>query len=317
MEWPARAAGGNRSPVMGAPQILSLALCTFGIGGLAGAFVLARNAPGPAVPASDGAPKLARSLEALAADVDTMKLRVEKLENRPERAARFAERSERSDAAPLGEGTAAAHAPSAPEPKDPEAEKRAALAAATARLEPKFEALLRAGLPPKELAQLLKEAAAAGEDDAAIAAILALVDKNPNDAKTRYALAKAYCARVMREANPAGYEHWGGLALDAWQKAADLDPNYWEPRFERADYLTYYPESEGKTPEVISSLEDLIKLQGGSNSNPRYARTYAHLSRMYLRVGNRDKALQTLRDGLAIFPEDKELSGQLKVLKGD
>jgi len=68
---------------------------------------------------------------------------------------------------------------------------------------------------------------------------------------------------------------------------------------------------------VISSLEDLIKLQGGSNSNPRYARTYAHLSRMYLRVGNRDKALQAARDGLALFPDDKELAGQLKVSKGD
>src|SRR5262249_46319352 len=155
------------------------------------------------------------------------------------------------------------------------------------------------------------------EDDAAIAAMLALIDKNPNDAKARYALAKAYCARVMREANPEGYEHWGGLALDAWQKAADLDPNYCELAYQRAEYLTYYPESEGKTHEVISSLEGLIELRGGSNSKPRYARTYAHLSRMCLRVGNRDKALQAARDGLALFPDDKELAGQLKVLKGD
>jgi hypothetical protein len=66
---------------------------------------------------------------------------------------------------------------------------------------------------------------------------------------------------------------------------------------------------------VIASLEGLVALQGGSNSNPRFARTYAHLSRMYLRVGHRDKALQTLRDGLALFPDDKELAGQLKVLK--
>lgn len=301
---------------MRSPAIVSLALCTFGLGGLAGAFALAHGGSGPAVPAGDGGTKLARALEALAADVDTVKQRIEQLERQPQSAARFPERGERRDGA-AGDEIPAARATPAAERKDPEAEKRAALAAATARLEPKFEALLRAGLPAKELAQLLKEAVAAGEDDAAIAALLAIVDKNPNDAHTRYALAKAYYARVMRENTPAGFEKWGDLVLDAWQKAADLDPNYWEPRFERAEYLTYYPESEGRTPEVIASLEDLIKLQGGSNSNPRYARTYAHLSRMYLRLGNREKALQTLRDGIALFPDDKELSGQLKVLKGD
>jgi tetratricopeptide (TPR) repeat protein len=295
-------------------RVGSLVLCTFGLGGLAGAFAVARTATGPVVPEGDGAHELARSLEALAADVDTMRQRVMQLEQRPEGAARLPDRVERRDGARDGEAAAPRAAPP-PAPADPEREKRAALAAATARLEPEFEALLRAGLPAKELAQLLKEAAAAGEDDAAIAALLALVEKDPDDAKARYALAKAYCTRVMRESTPAGYEKWGDLALDAWQKAADLDPHYWEPRFERAEYLTYYPESEGRTPEVIASLEGLVTQQGGSNSNPRYARTYAHLSRMYLRVGNREKALQTLRDGLALFPEDKELSGQLKVLK--
>jgi tetratricopeptide (TPR) repeat protein len=297
-------------------RVGSLVLCTFGLGGLAGAFAVARTATRPAAPEGDGARRLARTLEALAADVDTMRQRVAQLEQRPEGAARLPDRVEQRAGArdAVRDGDAAAPR-AAPAPADPEAEKRAALAAATARLEPKFEALLRAGLPAKELAQLLREAAAAGEDDAAIAALLALVERDPDDAHARYALAKAYCTRVMRESTPAGYEKWGGLALDAWQKAADLDPHYWEPRFERAEYLTYYPESEGRTPEVIASLEGLVTLQGGSNSNPRFARTYAHLSRMYLRVGNRDKALQTLRDGLALFPEDPELSGQLKVLK--
>jgi len=299
-------------------RIGSLVLCTFGLGGLAGAFAVARTATGPIAPGGDGEHRLARSLEALAADFDTMRQRVLQLEQRPEGAARLPDRVEQREGARDGDA-AATHSAPTPEAKDPEAEKRAALAsalaAATARLEPKFEALLRAGLPAKELAQLLKEAAAAGEDDAAIAALLALVEKDPADAHARYALAKAYCTRVMRESTPAGYEKWGDLALDAWQKAADLDPQYWEPRFERAEYLTYYPESEGKTPEVIASLEGLVALQGGSNSNPRFARTYAHLSRMYLRVGHCDKALQTLRDGVAIFPDDKELAGQLKVLK--
>lgn len=36
---------------------------------------------------------------------------------------------------------------------------------------------------------------------------------------------------------------------------------------------------------------------------------------MYLRVGKRDKAIQTLRDGAALFPDDKELRKQLEPLQ--
>src|SRR5262249_44746223 len=139
---------------------------------------------------------------------------------------------------------------------------------------------------------------------------------DPDNSKAHYLLAKAYHARLMQESTPAGFQKWGELTLGAWQKAADLDPNYWEPRFERAEYLTYYPESEGRTPEVISDFEKLLAQQGGSNSNPRYARSYAHLSRMYLRVGQKDKAIQTLRDGLVIFPDDAELKKQLAAFDG-
>jgi hypothetical protein len=68
-------------------RVGSLVLCTFGLGGLAGAFAVARTATGPVAPEGDGARKLARSLEALAADVDTMRQRVAQLEQRPEGAA--------------------------------------------------------------------------------------------------------------------------------------------------------------------------------------------------------------------------------------
>jgi hypothetical protein len=36
---------------------------------------------------------------------------------------------------------------------------------------------------------------------------------------------------------------------------------------------------------------------------------------MYLRVGKRDKAIRTLRDGSALFPDDADLRKQLEVLE--
>ncbi len=154
-----------------------------------------------------------------------------------------------------------------------------------------------------------------GQQDAAVAALEALIEKNPRDSKLRYVLAKACYARLMLESTPAGYQKWGDLTVKGWDQAIELDPDYWEPRFERAEYYTYFPESEGKTPEVIGEFEKLIARQGGSTGNPRYSRSYAHLSRMYLRIGKRDKAIQTLKDGAALFPDDPELRKQLDVLQ--
>src|SRR5262249_50463707 len=106
-------------------RIGSLALCTFGLGGLAGAFTLSRGTSGPSVPAGDGEQRLARTLEALAADVDTMRRRVEQLEHRPEGAARLPD-GDVPRAGAAGDEEGPARAAPVPDPKDPEAEKRAA-----------------------------------------------------------------------------------------------------------------------------------------------------------------------------------------------
>jgi hypothetical protein len=49
-------------------------------------------------------------------------------------------------------------------------------------------------------------------------------------------------------------------------KASDLDPHYWEPRFERAEYLTYYPESEEDAGSDRLARGPRHALQGGSSS---------------------------------------------------
>ena len=289
----------------------SIVLATLGVGGFAGAFVAARTfAPEPTVDLAD--PELARSVAALASDVDEVKLRLATLEQRPATAERIETPPSR------GAASAAEPAPAVPPAlADPAAQKAAAVAAAAKELAPRFERLALDGVPPDELKTLLGEVAKRGEQDAAIAAVKALIEAHPRDPKLRYLLAKATYARLMLESTPAGYEKWGDLTVAAWDQALDLDPDYWEPRFERAEYFTYFPESEGKTPEVISEFEKLIAKQGGSIANPRFARSYAHLSRMYLRVGKRDKAIQLLRDGSALFPDDPELRKQLEVLRGN
>jgi tetratricopeptide (TPR) repeat protein len=292
---------------MRTPFLLCLVLAALGLGGFAGAVVAVNSAtPESAAAASD--PKVAQALSSLESDVGALRRRLETLETRPA----AAERSEPSRSDSAAKSTEPSNAPAQP---DPAAAKEAALLAATKQLAPKFEKLLADGIPADDLKALMSEVAKSGGYDAAVAVAKSLTEKNPTDAKAEYLLARACYARCMLESTPAGFEKWGGMALSAWEKSAELDANYWEPRFERAEYLTYYPESEGKTPEVISAFEKLIDQQGGSTRNPRFARSYAHLARMYLRVGQRDKAIRTLRDGSALFPDDQELQKQLEVLR--
>ncbi len=284
-----------------------IVLAALGIGGFAGA-VVAVNVSAPPLPAASD-PNLTQSLTAMASDLDGVKQRLASLELRPAIAERLESPAPRHDEAVVPP-------PTEPVPvADPAAEKAAAIAAAAKELGPKLERLLADGLPADELKKLLAEVSRASQQEGAIAAAEALVASHPNDPKAHHLLAKACYARCMLESTPAGFEKWGGMTLAAWEKASELDPNYWEPRFERAEYLTYYPESEGKTPEVISELEKLITQQGGTTTNPRFAKSYAHLSRMYLRIGNRDKALRALRDGAALFPRETELAKQLEVLE--
>ena len=294
--------------------LLSVVLSALGVGALAGAIAVAyASEPGEALAATS--PDLERSLARLADDVGDLKSRLESIERMPAPAPAMISREPIATAPNRrDEGDAAAAPPT--KPLDPEAEKEAAIAAAAKELTPELERLLLDGVPADALRKLFGEIGKNGQYDGAIAAAQALVEKSPNDPKARYLLAKAYFARCMLESTPAGFEKCGSLTLASWEKASELDPGYWEPRFERAEYLTYYPESEGKTPEVISEFERLIGDQGGANTNPRFAKSYAHLSRMYLRVGKRDKALQTLRNGVALFPEDKDLKKQLEVLEG-
>jgi len=289
-------------------------LAALGVGGFVGSIVASSGAT-PDVAAAAADPALVRSLNDLTTEVAIVKSRLETLELRPA-VAPAVDPADRAHRGATREAEArAAIAPEPQKPVDPAAEKAAAVAAAAKELSPQLEKLLAAGVPADDLRTLLAGINQSGSQEGAIAAAQALVEKNPNDPKAHYVLAKACYARCMLESTPAGFEKWGGMTLAAWEKSSEIDPNYWEPRFERAEYLTYYPESEGKTPEVITAFEDLIKQQGGSSSNPRYAKSYAHLSRMYLRVGDREQAIRTLRDGVALFPKDSELQKQLAVLE--
>lgn len=288
---------------MRTPFLIGILLAAAVLGGLSGSLAAVWRQPTTVPPASDE-PLLAKSLSELAIDLGGLSRRVEALERAPATV-------ERHDLSPTIEERASEPPPAAERSEDPPRETQDPEDPAIAKLTPQLEELLRRGASEEDMQELLGRVQEAGWQDAAIAALQSLIERDPTNPQAHYLLAKAFYARLMLASSPAGYQEWGDKTMSAWERALELDPEYWEARFERTEYLTYFPESEGKTPEVIADLERLIAQPNRAEGDPRRARAYAHLARMYLRVGKRDKAIQTLRDGCARYPEDTDLQQQL------
>ena len=249
------------------------------------AILVARNRPA-VTPARDADPGLARLHGAL----ESLRLRIDALE----RSTAEDSPPQRADGRPI----------TAPQGEAPSGDVASTMAS-----------LLDKGLPREEMEGFLKAVRKTKAQGAFLKAAEERVASHSGDAKGQYLLARALIEQLMVDPTYEGKDRLGNRALAEYDKALVLDPRYWEPRFEKAESLTYYPESLGRTPEAIREFEALLALQGKSNHDPRYAATYSHLGRMYLRIGKSERALKTVQEGIGLFPEDEDLRAQLEVLQ--
>jgi tetratricopeptide (TPR) repeat protein len=285
---------------------LSLLPMTCGLvggAGLTAAILMASSAQ-----TAEPLPRLEQSLARVERDVDSLAERVGELERRGHAGSQTRDPSSR---APLPSAPAQSAESSMVASTDSPAATPGSDALAQLLLETAASGYTREAR--KKLFDLVRRS---GAQQAAVEAIKAHVQANASSAPAHYLLAQAYYQQIMTESTPARMEALGNLVLSEYDAALELDSRYWEPRSDKATYLSYYPETEGKTPEAIREFETLLAQQSGSNKDPRYANTYLQLARLYVRVGKRDQAVTLLRDGLALFPDQVELRQQLETMEG-
>jgi len=205
--------------------------------------------------------------------------------------------------------------PDVPPPESGDPPKGPSKANPETELDRLLQELFEKGVLSEATEQLLESVRKRKEQQAFLKAIRRRLSLHPDDAKAHYLHARALIELLMTEPSYAGKDELGNQALAAYDRAIALDPRYWEPRFEKAESLTYYPESLGKTPEAIRELEALLALQAGSNQAARFAKPYAHLARMYLRIGKTEQALRIVEEGVRLFPNDEDLRSQLEILQ--
>lgn len=167
-----------------------------------------------------------------------------------------------------------------------------------------------------EKMRIWKELFESGLGDQVLAEFEARAERDPNDPDARVDLAEAYLQKLFTVTSGPEMGVWGAKADKAYDAALALDPNHWEARFGKAVALSNWPPFLGKQPEAIKNFEQLIEQQSTAPKSPKFASTHLILGNMYLQSGQKEKALTTWQNGLALYPENEALRKQIELSGG-
>ncbi|NUN50576.1 MAG: tetratricopeptide repeat protein [Candidatus Brocadiae bacterium] len=277
--------------------VVSLLCGLLGGAGLTAALLANRQSADPVAAAPD--PRL-ETVTKLETEVAALRGRIEALEKH--RAA--AEIAGGQGTAPSG-GTGTATSP------DPALSAKTKPGSSAEELAAAIEQVIAAGYSQEAIAAFLEKVRKDKSQGAIQAALRAFLERDPRNAQAHYLLARAYVDELMTSKSYADMERLGELCMKEYGAALDINPTYWEPRFERAISYTFYPEQLGMLPHAVRDFETLVAQQNRSNADPRFAETYSNLARVYVRTGKPEKAKAALKDALTLFPENKSLQQQL------
>jgi tetratricopeptide (TPR) repeat protein len=167
----------------------------------------------------------------------------------------------------------------------------------------------------EEQERFWKHARSSGMLDDMVKEFEGAVEDDPEDVEARMDLSRSYVAKVLTV--PVGPERgtWAMKAETQWQEVLARDPEHWEAQFSLGVSWSQWPDLFNKTPDAIKAYERAREIQEAGDPQPLHAQTYLHLSRLYLKQGNAEKAQQALEQGLERHPGDQQLAETLKSMQ--
>lgn len=278
---------------------LPLILIAAVVGGAAGAaittFTTASN-PAPALAAPPAAQVDTARLDELANSQARLESALREI-----RAATddLAARAQREVVAAPAAAPAPAEASTAVDPSAGEREREASVAA--------FLAELAAADDSDEQAAIWQRAAKEGLTDALVAHFEQQASADPTNPAKRVDLGNAYLQKVFTAGGGPMAGVWAVKADKAFDAALEIDPQHWEARFTKAVSLSFWPPALGKQAMAIQEFETLLGQQSAGAPRPEHAQTYLFLGNVHQGSGSIQKALETWRRGLELFPDNEEL----------
>jgi tetratricopeptide (TPR) repeat protein len=151
--------------------------------------------------------------------------------------------------------------------------------------------------------------------DEALAYFREQAELNPDDAEAQFALGGAYLQAIQVTENDMLKGQLATGADKAFDAVLELDENHLDARRAKAISLSFWPPIFGKTNEAKQQFETLIAKQLQTDPSPEHAEAYLWLGNLHLQTGDPEAAKQVWADGLSLFPDNAELSGQLDTSK--
>lgn len=282
---------------------------------VAASYVVVRISAAPPVAASQAAPDELSRLASLVAGLDS---RQESISKSLEDLRAKVDSDTRGEArVPVGEIEAAvARALGNPASVAP-VEKKLAVEAAPVTARSFLDQLLAEDLSEEQTEAIWKAASDAGQFDALVALFEERAKANPDSPDAQLDLGMAYLQKVFKAGNGPEAGTWAMKADSSFDAALAVDDQHWDARFAKAISLSFWPPVFGKQTEAIKHFEILIDQQGNLPSDPDHAQTWLLLGNMYQQLGKADQALATWQKGLALFPDNAQLSQQISNGQGN
>ncbi|MFN0006427.1 MAG: tetratricopeptide repeat protein [Planctomycetota bacterium] len=218
---------------------------------------------------------------------------------------------------PVGEIEAAVARAMASPPAVAPVEKAPVAAAAPRTAQSFLDQLLNEDLSEDQTEAIWKAASEAGQFDALVALFEERAKADPENADAQLDLGMAYLQKVFKAGGGPEAGTWAIKADKSFDAALAVNDQHWDARFAKAISLSFWPPVFGKQTEAIKHFEILIDQQRNLPSDPNHAQTWLLLGNMYQQLGKADQALATWQKGLALFPDNTQLSQQISNGQGN
>lgn len=146
---------------------------------------------------------------------------------------------------------------------------------------------------------------AAGEYDRCLEFFEKLVAEHPEAPNLRMNYGFAHVDKIPVE-GAITQVILANTALTHFSKALELEET-WLGRYTRGNSYLYWPAIFGRTQLGIDDLNRAIEMARTAKRKPYHGRAWAALGDGYWRLEDYDKARETYREGLALYPESPEL----------
>jgi tetratricopeptide (TPR) repeat protein len=166
-----------------------------------------------------------------------------------------------------------------------------------------------------QMSELWEILPASGLMDEAIAALKSNARAHPNDPDAQYGVGIGFISKLM--GGQVTFVEQGQLSMmadQAFSQALKLDERHFGARYSKAISYTFWPDAYGKGPDAIKHFEILRRQSAGSTDEPMLESVYTNLGVQYLKAGNPAKAREALIEGVRLFPDSRDLKGQLEAM---